>query len=280
MFSANGTVRERKKNDDVIGGLTTANPTQSQPIGPVMSAGAAAAAASSGASLGTYTAIIVVAVAFISVGVGFPGWISLARLNGGFFTPSVNATQGTFGSLTISGPVTFSNQSAKVFYVGPTRQYKNLTSVLSLFYGQLITDTTIYMDAGLYNENVDIGNVLRATTSFIETNPLQVYSEGLRILGDNRSFVGITYVNQHPLAIDTQYAYRVTTNLTGVGPDTAFLASFSVIGPVTAQAVLVDTGKKEKPLPSGCQLLTFFSFQGSVLRPMTGAAPRLPTRQQ
>ena len=241
MFSAKGTVRERKKNDDPIGFPVTSP----QPIGPDMPAGTAGAAAatSSGISLGTYTGIIVVVVVAASVLSGFPGWISLARLNQGFFTPSVNATQGTFGSLTISGPVTFSNQSAKVFYVGPTRQYKNLTSVLSLFAGQLITNTTIYMDAGLYNENVDIGNVVRSTASFIETNPLQVYSEGLRILGDNRTFVGITYVNQHPLAIDTQYAYRVTTNLTGVGPDTAFLSSFSVIGPVTAQAVVVDTGE-------------------------------------
>ncbi len=220
-----------------------------QPIGPDFPASvgagtAAAAGASSGISIGTYTAIMVVVVVAVGTVVGFPGWVSLARINGGFGTPSINATAGTFGSLTITGPVTFSNQSAKVFYVGPTRQYKNLTSVLSLFYGQMITNTTIYMDAGLYNENVDIGNVLRATPSSIETNPLQVYSEGLRILGDNRTFVGITYVNQHPLAIDTQYAYQVTTNLTGVGPDTAFLASFSVIGPVTAQAVLVDTGER------------------------------------
>lgn len=121
--------------------------------------------------------------------------IALSNQNNGFSTPFIQLT----------------NTSARIFHVGPLRQYKSVSDVFSILYGLNIPNVTIIVDAGTYNETVTMSG------------------NSVRILGDNRTIVGTTFVNGHPLAVSPQITYLIQGIYPGLGA--SFGAATNTGGP-------------------------------------------------
>ena len=143
---------------------------------------------------------------------------------------NVNADVATIGDLQIT------NKERKVLYVGATREFKTVSEALCQFNGRHITGTTIRVDPGVYDDNIEIGN--NYTAGMQVGLPDNAYTDGLDIIGDTRPLSGLTFTHGAPNLVPDQGITEIRTNVAGLGPitvsDFASFTSYNGVPPVTA----------------------------------------------
>ena len=187
--------------------------------------------------------------------------IALSNQNNGLVTPTLQLT----------------NTNPRIYYVGATRQHKTISEVFALLYGLNIPNVTIYVDGGIYNESVVMSG------------------NSVHIVGDNRTLVGTTYINGHPLATSPQITYLVQSVYPALGASFGTAGSVSAMGirvtgdacsgsfpAVSGKVAIVERGncsfyiKSNNLFSSGAVAIIFFTTETILQPPVGGNYATLP----
>lgn len=126
-------------------------------------------------------------------------------------TPEGGITEGAFRWPDVNGDAIVEGQSKRNFVaqspvfpaVNPGAtfpsetavQFSSITEALNALRGTIVEDTKIFVEPGVYQENILIDGMFTASQtsgSALEPNPRRTRDQGLQIIGDSRVFMGLT----------------------------------------------------------------------------------------
>jgi hypothetical protein len=124
--------------------------------------------------------------------------------------------------------VVTSNTNEEIFIDVPSDQFPTIQSAINYVKCNQLTNVTIKIACGIYTEALELNGLDAGAGYRIRDQLNEITNDypGLKIIGDDRRFIGFTYVNDYRWGGNSgrQLNYTLTTNIPGVGPFTALIA--------------------------------------------------------